>query len=174
MQVLDKEFELFMRESELQQVVKEFAQKLDEAYSNKDLIIVAILNGSFIFVSDLIRYMKIDPEIVFMKYRSYEGIKSGEIQAELELDQDIEDRHVLILEDIVDTGKTIIRIAQDLQEHEPASLNYGTLFVKPDTYNSEVKLKFVGKELPSDFVIGYGMDYCGKGRGLRELYRLKG
>ncbi|WP_109831621.1 hypoxanthine phosphoribosyltransferase [Reichenbachiella versicolor] len=173
MKVLDKEFEVMMTQEEIDSLVSDLASKLDTEYQGKDLVIVAILNGSFIFVSDLVRKMKLDPEVIFLKYKSYKGTRSGEVKVQLELEDDIEDKHVLILEDIVDTGKTIVRISQDLKEHEPASLKYGTLFLKPDCYNSEVELSFIGKELPNKFVLGYGMDYNGKGRSLNELYQLK-
>lgn len=173
MKILDKEFEVFLTDKEIDQLVTDFAAKVDADYEGKDLVIVGILNGAFIFVSDLVKKLKLDPEIIFLKYKSYKGTRSGEVKVQLELEEDIENKHVLILEDIVDTGKTMVRIAQDLNEHEPASLKYGSLFLKPDTYNSAVEISYIGKEIPNDFVLGYGMDYDGKGRSLKDLYKAK-
>jgi len=173
MKIIDKEFDLFISEQEINTLLDQLAIQIEETYTDKELVIVGVLNGSFMFVSDLVKRLRLDLDIIFLKYKSYQGLESQEIKVLLELEDDIEDKHVLVLEDIIDTGKTIVRIAQDLNEHNPASLKYATLFLKPATYHYEIPLSFVGKEIPNDFIIGYGMDYNGKGRNLCDVYRLK-
>lgn len=150
------------------------ADAIEQHYTNKELIIVGVLNGAFVLVADLVRKLSIRPEVHFTKYASYIGTAySGQVKKELEVNIDFENRNVLIVEDIVDTGNTLERIITDFESHQPASLKIASLFLKPDVYDKAITIDFIGKEIPNDFVIGYGMDIDGKGRELKEIYKIK-
>lgn len=174
MKVGDKHFEEYLTSNQIKSYVKSLAQQIDKDYKDKDLIILGILNGSFLFVADLVKYMSIDPEISFLKFASYEGTSStGKVNDLIGLYEDLTDKHVLIVEDIVDSGNTLAHILDLLKDKSAASLSTATLFFKPDAYSQNMKIEYIGKEIPNLFVVGYGMDYKGKGRNLTGLYQLK-
>lgn len=166
-------FDKYLDSQEIQSIVAQLASKINDAYQGRDLVVLGVLNGGFVFVSDLVRNIDLDPEILFIKYKSYKGSEStGIVQRDLEPELDLSSRDVLIVEDIIDSGDTLERIMDDLKKEKPSSLAVCSLFIKPKIYNKPIKVDFVGKELPNDFVIGYGMDYNGRGRSLSDLYRL--
>ncbi|UXX80259.1 hypoxanthine phosphoribosyltransferase [Reichenbachiella carrageenanivorans] len=173
-QIRDQRFEKFLSNEEIQTCIKELAQKIDQDYKNKALVILGILNGSFLFVADLVKYLTIDPEISFLKFASYEGTSSsGQVHDLIGINENLADKHLLIVEDIVDSGTTLAHIMAILQDKKAASIETATLFFKPEAYQQTIPLRYIGKEIPNLFVVGYGMDYLGKGRSLTELYQLK-
>ncbi|SMD35203.1 hypoxanthine phosphoribosyltransferase [Reichenbachiella faecimaris] len=172
--VADKHFEEYLTADQIQSCVRQLAQQLDKDFADKNLLILGILNGSFMFVADLVKYMTIDPEISFLKFASYEGTSSkGEVKDLIGINEDLTDKHILIVEDIVDSGTTLGHILELLKNKKTASISTATLFFKPEAYKQNIELQYVGKEIPNVFVVGYGMDYQGKGRNLTGLYQLK-
>jgi len=172
-QILDKQFSHFITEDQIEEAVKELAFRINQDYAGKDLVIVPVLNGAFMFAADLIKRLNFACEITFIKIASYQGVSStGEVEEVLGLEKDIMGRHVLIVEDIVDTGVTMHEVTKSLKELDPASLEIATFLQKPDALSRNLKLKYVGMKIPNKFVVGYGLDYDGYGRNLREIYVL--
>ena len=160
----DKEFELFIPHEKIQSVVQEIADKMNTELAEKDPLFLCILNGSFMFV---------ESEISFVKLASYSGTKtSGEVKQLIGLNENIQDRTVVVLEDIVDTGITINKIQEQLKVLEPREVLVATLLLKPNALQKEVDLKYVGMEIPNDFIVGYGLDYDGHGRNLLDIYSI--
>lgn len=171
-----KTFEICISEEEIKSIVNKIAEEIDKAYSeiNEPLILISILDGSFIFMADLIRQLKIDVEIEFVKLQSYEGTSSrGEVAHLLKLTKSMQGKHVLVIEDIIDTGLTIDIFLEELKKKETASIKVCALLSKPDAHNDIVPIDFVGKEIKPHFVIGYGLDIDGLGRNLSSIYKLK-
>lgn len=168
----DKEFELFISHEKIQSVVENMADKMNEDLANKDPLFLCILNGSFMFAADLFKRIDfVETEISFVKLASYQGDKStGQVKQLIGLNENIEGRTVVILEDIVDTGITISNIQEQLQNLNPKEVLVATLLLKPDALKKEVDLKYVGLEIPNDFIVGYGLDYDGLGRNLIDIY----
>ena len=172
--LLDKEFELFLPENLIQQKISELGKQISQDYEGKQLLLVAILNGAFLFAADLIRNLNVPTSIQFMQIASYGNEMQSQGKANLILDLSIpvKDKHVLLLEDIVDSGLTSQFLFNHLKKHQPASLKLATLLFKPAAFKAEVKPDYTGFEIPPEFVVGYGMDYAQQGRGLRDIYRL--
>ncbi len=171
--VHDKHFEPYITASEIAKRIKEVAQKLNTDYVGKKPLFIAILNGSFMFASDLFKELTIDAEICFIKLASYKGTKSsGQVITAIGLDTDIFDRDVVIVEDIVDTGKTLSEFLPQLQHQQPASLKIVALLHKPDATVFPITIDYPGFSIPNKFVVGYGLDYDGLGRNIPEIYRL--
>src|SRR5690606_24038264 len=171
--VHDKEVEPYLPEAEIQERVKAIADQINNDYKGKRPLFIAILNGSFMFAADLFKYLTIDAEICFIKLASYKGTKSsGHIITAIGLDTDIIERDVIIVEDIVDTGKTLSEFLPQLHHQQPASLKIAALLHKPEALVYPVKIDYPGFSIPDKFVLGYGLDYDGLGRNLRELFRL--
>lgn len=172
--VHDKEFETYLSSESIDQRVKEMADAINKDYSGKRPLFIAILNGSFIFAADLFRHLTIEAELCFIKLASYKGMKSsGKVVTSIGLEEDIFGKDVMIVEDIVDTGKTLHRFLPKLIHQQPRSLKIATLLHKPDATEYPLKLDYVGFAIPDKFVIGYGLDYDGLGRNLKEIYQLK-
>lgn len=171
--VHDKTFVPYLPETLIQEKVKELATELDKDYAGKKPLFIAILNGSFMFTADLFKYLTIEAEICFIKLASYKGTKStGQVVTAIGLDTDINDRHVVILEDIIDTGKTMNEFLPQLRNQQPASLKVAVLLHKPDATVFPVNIDYCCFSIPNKFVLGYGLDYDGLGRNIRELYQL--
>lgn len=171
--VHDKTFVPYLPEAIILEKVKELAEQLDKDYAGKKPLFIAILNGSFMFASDLFKYLSIEAEICFIKLASYKGTKStGHVITAIGLDTDITDRHVVILEDIIDTGKTMNEFLPQLRNQHPASLKVAILLHKPDATVFPINIDYCCFSIPNKFVLGYGLDYDGFGRNIRELYRL--
>jgi hypoxanthine phosphoribosyltransferase len=169
----DKKFETYLTEQEIQEKIKEIAGQLNRDYKNKRTLFIAILNGSFMFAADLFKYLTIDAEICFIKLASYRGMKSsGHVITAIGLDVDLYDRDVVILEDIVDTGKTLNEFLPKLDHQQPKSLKIAALLHKPDATQFSLKIDYVGFSIPNKFVVGYGLDYDGLGRNYKEIYQL--
>lgn len=170
----DKEFELFIPHEKIQAVVQEIADKMNTELADKDPLFLCVLNGSFMFAAELFKRIDfVESEISFVKLASYSGTKtSGEVKQLIGLNENIQDRTVVVLEDIVDTGITINKIQEQLKVLEPKEVLVATLLLKPDALQKEVDLKYVGMEIPNDFIVGYGLDYDGHGRNLLDIYSI--
>jgi hypoxanthine phosphoribosyltransferase len=170
----DKHFEIYLSEAEIQQKVSEIAHKINNDYKGLNPLFISILNGSFMFAADLFKHLTIDSEICFIKLASYKGMKSsGHIITAIGLDQDLYNRHVIIIEDIVDTGKTLDVFLPKLHHQQPASLKIAALLHKPEATEKPITIDYLGFSIPNKFVVGYGLDYDGLGRNLKEIYQLK-
>jgi hypoxanthine phosphoribosyltransferase len=167
-------FKRFIDQDTLQRRIYEMAQQIDAEYAGKKPILIGVLNGSFMFLADLMRYITIDCEVDFMKLSSYgeEKISSGNVKELKHTDAQLEGRHVLVIEDIVDTGLTVKYILDKMRTENPATLKMVTLLHKPDATHHEVQLDYVGFEIENKFVLGYGLDYGQLGRNLPEIYVL--
>ena len=173
--VHDKTFVPYLPASIIQEKVKELAAQLNIDYAGKRPLFIAILNGSFMFTADLFKEITIEAEICFIKLASYKGTKSsGHVITAIGLDTDITDRHVVILEDIIDTGKTLNEFLPQLRNQQPASLKVAVLLHKPDATIFPVTIDYCCFSIPNKFVLGYGLDYDGLGRNISELYQLAG
>ena len=173
--VHDKEFEPYLSEEQIKNKIQEMAGSINRDYAGKRPLFIAILNGSFMFAADLFKAVTIDAEICFIKLASYKGTKSsGQVITAIGLDTDLIDRHVIILEDIVDTGKTLSEFLPQLQHHHPASLKIAALLHKPEATVYPIKVDYLGFSIPNKFVLGYGLDYDGLGRNIKEIYQLVG
>ncbi|MGZ3950328.1 MAG: hypoxanthine phosphoribosyltransferase [Flavisolibacter sp.] len=172
-QLHDKGFDIYLPEAKIQEKIKEIAVQLNNDYKNKRPLFIAILNGSFMFAADLFKYLSIDAEICFIKLASYRGMKSsGHVITAIGLDVDLYDRDVVILEDIVDTGKTLNEFLPKLDHQQPKSLKIAALLHKPDATQFQLKIDYVGFSIPNKFVVGYGLDYDGLGRNFKDIYQL--
>lgn len=169
----DRTFRLYKSESEILNTVRYVAQQINDDYIGKRPLLVPILNGSFMFAADLMKELKLDCEISFIKAISYEGTQTtGNVATLIGLNQVIEGRHVIIIEDIVDTGHTLSKVLPAFEERNPASLRVATLLMKPFALKKDVQVDYVGMEIPNDFIVGYGLDYDGLGRNLRDIYQV--
>ena len=172
-QIHDKKFELFISKKELESIVDQMAKKMESLQSQAPIFIV-VLNGSFFFASDLLKALKFDSEVDFIKVKSYQGMESsGKMSLSLDISADISNRTVVIIEDIVDTGRTADRIFEYLKEKNPMSIEMCTLLYKSDAFEGIEEPKYVGFKIPNKFVVGYGLDYDEAGRNLNEIYQLK-
>lgn len=172
-QVHDKQFEPYLDASTISERIKSLAAQLSADYSGKKPLFIAILNGSFMFASDLFKELTIDAEICFIKLASYKGTKStGHVITAIGMDMDIFGREVVILEDIVDTGKTLSEFLPQLKHQQPATMKIVALLHKPEATVFPIKIDYLGFSIPNKFVVGYGLDYDGLGRNIREIYKL--
>ena len=171
--VHDKYFVPYMTEVTVLERIAQLAEQIDKDYAGKKPLFIAILNGSFMFASDLFKYITIEAEICFIKLASYKGTKStGQVITAIGLDTDIVDRHVVVLEDIIDTGKTMSEFLPQLQNQQPASLKIAALLHKPEATAYPITIDYLGFSVPDKFLLGYGLDYDGLGRNLKEIYQL--
>jgi hypoxanthine phosphoribosyltransferase len=172
-QVLDKKFQPYIKAEEIREQVVDLAARMNKDYAGEKPLFIAILNGSFMFASDLFKELTIEAEICFIKLASYKGTKStGNVITSIGLDQPLKDRHVVIVEDIVDTGKTLYEFLPQLLDQQPASLKIAALLNKPEALAFPVTIDYLGFKVPDKFLLGYGLDYDGLGRNLKEIYQL--
>ena len=169
----DKSFDTYLSEKEIQEKVKSIADQLNNDYKDKRPLFIAVLNGSFMFAADLFKYLTIDAEISFIKLVSYKGMKSsGNVVTAIGLEMDLYNREVVIVEDIVDTGKTLHEFLPKLDHQQPKSLKIAALLHKPEATQFALKIDYLGFSIPNKFVVGYGLDYDGLGRNFKEIYQL--
>jgi hypoxanthine phosphoribosyltransferase len=174
-QVLDKQFEPYITAQQISEQVAKLGKQLNADYAGKKPLFIAILNGSFMFAADLFKQLEVDAEICFIKLASYKGTKStGNVITSIGLDMPLQDRHVVIVEDIVDTGKTLHEFLPQLVNQQPASLKIATLLHKPEALKYPLDIDYLGFSVPNKFLLGYGLDYDGLGRNLKEIYQLVG
>lgn len=167
-------FRMYLDSETIQKRVAEMGRQISEEYEGKRPILIGVLNGAFMFLADLMREIAIDCEVDFMKLSSYgaQKVSSGEVKELKKIDANLEGRHVLVIEDIVDTGLTMRYMLDLLQEFGPASVRIVTLLHKPEATEEDVPLDYVGFEIPDRFVIGYGLDYGQLARNLPHIYAL--
>lgn len=167
----DLTFEIKITSTEIQQAVSEVATKINTDLKGKKPLFLAVLNGSFMFASDLLKKVTIDCEISFVKVASYEGTSStGEIKGLIGMNEDIKGRTVVIVEDIVDTGNTVENVWNELKTKGAADVKIATLLFKPLAYTKTLPIDYVAIKVPNDFLVGYGLDYNGLGRNLADIY----
>lgn len=171
--IKDKSFRTFIPESEILERVKAVAEKINHDLDGKNPLFLAVLNGSFMFAADLMRYVTIPSEISFVKLASYQGtVSTGTVKEVIGINEDLTDRTVIIVEDIVDTGVTMKRMLETLGTRGPKALHICTLLLKPGKLQVPLNIDYVAMEIPNDFIVGYGLDYDQQGRNLRDIYTL--
>jgi hypoxanthine phosphoribosyltransferase len=173
-QVLDKTFEPYLKEAAIQEKITELAEQLNKDYAGKRPLFLSILNGSFLFTADLFKQITIEAEVSFIKLASYKGTSStGNVITAIGLDTNVKDRHIVILEDIIDTGKTLHHYLPQLYSMQPASVKIAVLLNKKEALQYPVKVDYACFDIPNKFVVGYGLDYDGLGRNSKDIYQLK-
>ena len=171
--VHDKSFELFISKEQIKTRVQALGAAIAQQYEGKNPLFVGILNGAFLFTADLVRACPIKSEVTFLKVQSYDGLQStGKVTTLLDFQQDIKDRHIILVEDIIDTGTTFFHLLPTIQAKHPASIAIASLLRKPDAIKHPIKVDFVGFDIPNKFVIGYGLDYNEQARNLPAIYKL--
>lgn len=171
--IKDKQFKPYISSKKIEDAVKEVAQKLNTELANEFPVFLVVLNGSFMFAADLLREVTIPCEISFIKLASYHGTSStGTVSELIGLKEDIEGRTVVIVEDIVDTGVTMEKLMQVLETKKVKQIKIATALFKPEAYKKNFKIDYAGIVIKNDFVVGYGLDYDGQGRNLKEIYVL--
>jgi len=171
--IKDKTFDVSLPEAKIKHRIREVAEQMSHDLDGKNPLFIAVLNGSFIFAADLMREMTIPCEISFVKLASYQGTTStGNVHEVLGINEDLTGRTVVIVEDIVESGRTIRRMIEQLGTRNPASVQVCTLFFKPEKLLTDVHLDYVAFEIPNDFIVGYGLDYDQQGRQLKDIYTL--
>lgn len=169
----DKTFEVSISEAEIKERVRVVAEKINHDMAGKNPLLLAVLNGSFVFAADLMRMLTIPCEISFVKLASYQGTTStGKISEVIGINEDLTGRTVIIVEDIVDTGLTMKRMVESIGTRNPASVHICTLLVKPDKLQVDLNIEYAAMHIPNDFIVGYGLDYDQMGRNLPEIYTL--
>lgn len=171
--ILDKKFETSYPEGEILKRVKAVADRINTDMAGKNPLLLAVLNGSFMFAADLMRMITIPCEISFVKLASYQGTTStGEIKEVIGINEDLTGRTVIIVEDIVESGLTMKRMIDTLGTRNPASIHICTLLLKPEKLKIDLNIEYAAMEIPNDFIVGYGLDYDQQGRNLRDIYTL--
>lgn len=173
--VRDKEFSISITAEEIQKTVSKIAEKINNDLQGKVPLFIVVLNGAFIFAADLFKKINIDCEVTFVKLSSYVGTETTSTVRELiGLDKAIKGRSVVIIEDIIDTGITMEYTIQKLKHFEAADVRIATLLFKPDTFQKDFKIDYIGMEIPNDFIVGYGLDYDGFARNYPDIYKIVG
>ncbi len=170
----DKTFVSFIQSEQISNRVRELANQINKDLKGKKVFFLGILNGAFMFAADLFKSIDLDCRITFLKLASYEGTSStGKVKRLIGINEDIKDQTVVIIEDIVDSGVTLEHIIKQLNGYEPGDIKVVTMFFKPEAYQKQIHLDYVGMEIPNKFIVGYGLDYKGFGRNLNDLYQLE-
>ena len=172
--LLDRKFKMCINRSQVRNSIEQIAERINSDYEGKEILFVAVLNGSFMFAAELVRRIKPLCRISFVKVASYKGDTSDGIIRELiGLKEDLNGKHVILVEDIVDTGFTLDHIMKQVKStYKPASIAVATLFFKPQSYRKSIVVDYVGIEIPNDFVVGWGLDYNGYGRNFEDIYAI--
>ncbi|WP_421918055.1 hypoxanthine phosphoribosyltransferase [Marinifilum sp.] len=170
--LLDREFRVSIPAEEIDKVIAQMAEKMNKELAGKDPLFICILNGSFMFASDLMKQITVEnSQITFMRLSSYEGTNTtGKVKKLMGFTEDLKDRTVVLLEDIVDTGITISNTLEQIKGYEAKEILVATMLFKPDALIRDVKLHYVGMDIPNDFIVGRGLDYDGMGRNLPDIY----
>ena len=173
-QLHDKQFVPFISAQEIDFAIAKIAALVEDDFADETPIFIGVLNGSFMVVSDFMKHYKSPCEVSFIKMASYVGTSStNEVKQIIGLDQDLTGRTVVIIEDIVDTGNTLVALKELFKKQNVKHFKIATLFFKPEAYKKEVKIDYVGIRIPDKFIVGFGLDYDGLGRNLPEIYQLK-
>ena len=172
-QVLDKKFRVSMPEAEILRHIDAVAEQINHDMAGKNPLFLAVLNGAIVFAADLLRRITIPCEISFVKLASYQGtISTGKVTEVIGINENLSGRHIIIVEDIVESGLTMVRMLESLGTRNPASVEVCALLQKPDRLQVDINIKYVAIKIPNDFILGYGLDYNQQGRGLRDIYTL--
>jgi hypoxanthine phosphoribosyltransferase len=172
-QLHDKKFEVFISGEEINFAIENMARQIEADFCDEVPVFIGVLNGSFMVVTDLLKKYKHNCEVSFVKMASYEGTQTtNEVKQLIGVNQSLEGRSVIIVEDIVDTGNTIEELKAILKQHKVKHFKIATLFLKPEAYKKDIKLDYVGIRIPNRFIVGYGLDYDGLGRNLKDVYQL--
>ncbi|RLD45283.1 MAG: hypoxanthine phosphoribosyltransferase [Bacteroidetes bacterium] len=170
-QLKDKKFKTHISSEEILKQVSRVALEIAKDYKERNPIFLVVLNGAFMFASDLMKSYPYFCEVSFVKLASYEGTESSEkVKQLIGLNHSIDGRDIVIIEDIVDTGITMSDLLSDLDERKPASIRIATLFFKPESFQKDYKVDYIGFEIANDFIVGYGLDYDQLGRNLKDIY----
>lgn len=171
--VKDKDFSLFIPQEQIMKEIDRVAQQMSEDLAETNPLFLCVLNGAFMFASELMKRISSPLELSFVKLSSYQGVSStGAIKQLLGINENIEGRTVVIVEDIVDTGYTMQALIQQLQQHNPKEVKIATLLHKPEALKVNLTIDYVALEIPSDFIVGFGLDYDGYGRNLPDIYKI--
>jgi hypoxanthine phosphoribosyltransferase len=172
-QIHDKTFREMITEEVIADRIKVLARQINDELSGKDVVFVGILNGAFLFAADLFRQISFPARISFVKLASYKGTSSsGAIKELIGWNEDLKNKTIVVIEDIVDTGNTLERIVEELEMRKAAEIKIAALLYKPEAYKKKITLDYIGFEIPNDFVVGFGLDYDGLGRNLPSVYTL--
>jgi len=172
--LIDREFEIFIPFSEIEKAVKKIADQINHDLEGEDVLFICILNGSFMFTAELMKEITIvNTEVTFLKLSSYEGTDTtGQVKELIGLYEPINGRSLVILEDIIDTGITILEVMEILKLHHPKSVKIATMLLKPEKFKNKIAIDYVGMEIGNDFIVGFGLDYNRKGRNLKDIYKV--
>jgi len=172
-QIHDLTFEPFIDESRLAEAVDKIAAQIDDDYTGQNIVVIGVLKGAFVFLGELVKKLSTPLEVEFIRVSSYEGTSSsGKISMAMDFPSTIDGKHVVIVEDIVDSGMTADFLITRAKSFNPTSVALASLFVKPDALKVDVKINYVGMEIPDKFIVGYGLDYNERGRELASIYQL--
>ncbi|MCS7017930.1 MAG: hypoxanthine phosphoribosyltransferase [Cytophagales bacterium] len=168
--IKDKKFKRYISAERLQKRIEELGRQISEDYAGKNPLFIVVLNGAFMFAADLMREIDIPSEVSFIKFTSYQNMHStGVVDQIIGVEEDLRNRHIVIVEDIIDTGITITEVLAEIKSYQPASVEVAALLIKPQALLRPVAVKYVGFEIEPKFVVGYGLDYDGYGRNLCEI-----
>lgn len=171
--IKDKAFKLFISEQKIEEAIRNIATRINNDLGDKNPIFLVVLNGAFMFAGQLMKEVSIPAEITFVRLASYQGVLStNKVQEILGLNENIEGRTVVIVEDIIDSGNTMVALLEELKRYNPREVRLATLLLKPDALKQPLKMDYVALEIPGDFIVGYGLDYDGYGRNLRDIYSI--
>jgi hypoxanthine phosphoribosyltransferase len=169
----NKQFAPYIPFEQIQKSVEKLAAEIESDYQGKEVVFVGVLNGAFRFVSELMNSIDLPCEVSFVKMASYEGTSTtGEVNQLIGFNEPLTNKHVIVLEDIVDTGNTVVKIMQEMNNMQAASVAIATLLFKPEAYKKDIPVKYVGIEIPNDFIVGFGLDFDGLGRNLNDIYKI--
>ena len=171
--IQDKEFKMFIPSVNIKRAIDHVAMQINSDYIDKEILFISILNGAFMFSADLIKKITVPCNITFIKLSSYSGGSStGIVKEVIGLTDSIKDKHIIILEDIIDTGTTIESVVKQLKAKGPASIKVATMLFKPQAYLKNLMIEYIGLDIPNEFLVGYGLDYDGFGRNFEDIYAL--
>ncbi len=171
--IKDKIFSVSIPSEEIQKRIGELGAQITSDLKEKNPIFIVVLKGAFLFAADLLKKVNLDCEITFMRVASYAGTQStGHVKNLIGLSEDIKGRSVVIIEDIVDTGDTVVYLLDELKKHNPSEIRVASLLLKPKALKHNLEIDYVGFEVPNDFLVGYGLDYDGVGRNLNDVYKI--
>ena len=172
-QVKDRQFSLYISENKIKEQVKKIAGQINTDLNGKNPLLLVILNGAFVFAADLLRDVTIPCEVSFIRLASYEGTSStGEVKQLIGLNEDIEGRTVVIVEDIIDSGLTMQELLLMLTKKNPKEIHIASLFVKPNNLKVDLNIHYRCFDIENDFIVGYGLDYDQQGRNLPDIYKV--
>jgi hypoxanthine phosphoribosyltransferase len=168
----NKAFRLYIDNATIERRIRSLSRQINKDYKDKIPLFIGILNGSFMFASELLKNINLTCDITFVKMQSYEGTENGAIKSSIGLDKDVKGRDILIVEDIVDSGNTLNTLLEQINKLQPSSVSTVSLLFKPEALKHSLKINYIGFEIPKLFVVGYGLDYDGLGRNLTGIYQL--